>query len=188
MDEYARNERFLMNVGVEKGAILERAVKDSGAGRVLVLGGYCGYSAVRTGRNLTPSGGKLISIEKSDRFAEIAGKIVDFAGLSGHIEIKVGDAGDVIPHLEGPFDLVFIHHWKDRYLPDLLLIEKHRLLHEGSIVVADHVGIFAGALAKYLKHVRTDPRYDTTHYDAHLEYNEHIQDGLEVSVYHDRAA
>ncbi len=185
MDEYARNKRFLMNVGKAKGAILEQALEDSGAVRVLELGGYCGYSAVRVAQHLTREGSKLVSVEKSPRFAEIAQRIVDYAGLSDRVEIIVGDAGDVIPHLEGPFDLVFIDHWKERYLPDLLLIEKHRLLHEGSVVVADNVGIFEHSVRSYLDHVRRSEHYDTSHHKTHLEYEDRIVDGVEVSVWHD---
>ena len=184
MDEYARSKRFLMNVGMAKGAILEKALEDSGAVRVLELGGYCGYSAVRAARHLTLDGSKLVSIEKSPQFAEIAQRIVDYAGLSDRVEIIVGDAGDVIPHLEGPFDLVFIDHWKERYLPDLLLIERHQLLHEGSVVVADNVGIFEHSVRNYLDHVRRSEHYDTSHHKTHMEYEDHIADGVEVSVWH----
>lgn len=183
MDTYARSERFLMNVGVAKGAILEEALRDSGAGRVLELGGYCGYSAVRTARLLDREGSQLISIEKSPEFAKIAERIVEFAGLSDKVEIRVGDSGDVIPKLRGPFDLIFIDHLKDRYLPDLLLVEKHGLMHEGSIVVADHVGIFETSLRKYLEHVRDPAHYQTRHHKAHMEYEDHIEDGVEVSVW-----
>jgi len=188
MDDYALSKRFLMNVGRAKGAILEQALEDSGARRILELGGYCGYSAVRTGRHLTHEGSKIVSIEKSPQFAEIAERIVEFAGLGDRVEIVVGDAGDIIPHLEGPFDLVFIDHWKERYLPDLLLIEKHNLLHEGSVVVADHVGIFEHSVRTYLEHVRRSEHYETSHHKTHMEYEDHIPDGVEVSVWHNVAS
>lgn len=184
MDVYARSERHMTNVGVAKGAILEEAVQQSGAGRVLELGSYCGYSAIRIARLLTKDDSVVVSLEKSPEFAEIARQIIDRAGLTDRIELKVGEAGDIIPHLEGHFDLVFIDHWKTRYLADLLLIEKHDLLHEGSVVVADKVGIFEGAVRAYLNHVRQSEHYDTSHYDTHMEYDEHIPDGVEVSVWH----
>lgn len=184
MDEYARSKRFLMNVGKVKGAILEQALEQSASTRVLELGGYCGYSAIRTARVLRGADSKIVSIEKSEKFAEVAQLMVNFAGLSDRVQIIVGDAGDVIPHLEGPFDLVFIDHWKERYLPDLLLIEKHDLLHEGSVVVADNVGIFEHSVRNYLEHVRRSDHYETHNYKSHMEYEDHIEDGVEISVWH----
>ena len=188
MDRYALTERFLRNVGKAKGAILEQALEQAHACRILELGGYCGYSAIRTARLLKSADSKLFSIEKSQKFAEIAQLIVDFAGLGDRIEIIVGDAGDVIPHLDGPFDLIFIDHWKERYLPDLLLIEKHNLLHEGSVVVADNVGIFEHSVRSYLEHVRCSEHYETHNQKSHMEYEDHIEDGVEISVWHEAAS
>lgn len=188
MDRYALTERFLRNVGKAKGAILEQALERAGAGQVLELGGYCGYSAIRTARLLNGEDSKLVSIEKSQKFAEIARLMVDFSGLGDRVEIIVGDAGDVIPRLEGPFDLVFIDHWKERYLPDLLLIEKHNLLHEGSVVVADNVGIFEHSVRNYLEHVRCSEHYETRNQKSHMEYEDHIEDGVEISIWHNAAS
>jgi len=188
MDRYALTERFLRNVGKAKGAILEQALEQSASTRVLELGGYCGYSAIRTARLLKGADSKIVSIEKSEKFAEVAQLMVDFAGLGDRVEIIVGDAGDVIPHLEGPFDLVFIDHWKERYLPDLLLIEKHNLLHEGSVVVADNVGIFEHSVRNYLEHVRHSAHYETQNHKSHMEYEDHIEDGVEISVWHNVAS
>ena len=55
MDHFGRHDQFLMNVGDEKGLILDAAVRQSKAGRALELGCYCGYSAVRIGRLLQES-------------------------------------------------------------------------------------------------------------------------------------
>ncbi len=49
MDAFARERRFLMNVGEEKGEILLDTLSSSGATRALELGAYCGYSAVLMG-------------------------------------------------------------------------------------------------------------------------------------------
>ena len=47
---FARDKRFLMNVGEEKGQFLMDARGDAPAQRVLELGAYCGYSAVLIGK------------------------------------------------------------------------------------------------------------------------------------------
>lgn len=181
IDRFAAR-RFLMNVGREKGSILEEALHTSSAQRVLELGCYCGYSAVRIGRLLQARGGSLISIEKSPDFARWARRVVDHAGLSDTVEIRVGTAAARIPELEGPFDVVFIDHWKDAYLPDLQELEALGLLADGAVVVADNVGIFERTLAPYLDHVRHSGKYRSVHHVTHMEYSDTIRDGVEVSV------
>ena len=47
IDEFCYNESFLINVGDEKGAILDAAIRRAKPRRVLELGAYCGYSALR---------------------------------------------------------------------------------------------------------------------------------------------
>ena len=49
-------------------------------------------------------------------------------------------------------DVLFIDHVKERYLPDLRIIEAAGLLREGSVVCADNVVFFQ--LQEYLDYVR----------------------------------
>ena len=182
MDRFAREDCFLMNVGDEKGAILDRAVRDSGAGKALELGAFCGYSALRVARLLTAPDSELTSIELSKTRVEVASAMVEHAGLTDRVRFLQGATGDVIPTLTGPFRLVFIDHDKNRYLEDLLLIEKHDLLEPGSIVVADNVGMFAGMEA-YLGHVRSSGFYASVHHPATIEYGYGIADMVEVSTW-----
>ena len=182
MDRFAREDCFLMNVGDEKGAILDRAVVDSKAGRALELGAFCGYSAVRMARLLTAPGSRLTSVELSDARIEVARAMVAHAGLAERVRFVQGATQEMIPTLEGPFNLVFIDHDKNRYLDDLLLIEQHALLAPGAIVVADNVGMFVGMEA-YLGHVRGSGLYASVHHTATLEYGYDIADMVEVSTW-----
>ncbi len=47
IDEYAYKKTFLMNIGDEKGQLLESAIIDSKAKNILELGVYLGYSTIR---------------------------------------------------------------------------------------------------------------------------------------------
>jgi len=71
IDEYAYGRKFLINVGDEKGAILDAAVTRAAPRRALELGAYIGYSALRIARRLPP-GGHLWSIELNAANAAIA--------------------------------------------------------------------------------------------------------------------
>lgn len=185
MDAYATKRRFLMNVGVEKGALLRELMISSEAKNVLELGAYCGYSAVLMGESLKEQNGRLVSIEANPKNAARAERVVAHAGLAEHVEFRIGKGSERIPDLEGsaPFDLVFIDHWKDDYLPDLLALEELGLLAEGAVVVADNVGIFSNTLDDYLDYVRTDPRYVSSFHSLPMEYTQSIQDGVEVSFF-----
>jgi catechol O-methyltransferase len=182
LDTYARGHRFLMNVGDEKGRILDEVVAALGPGaRVLELGCFCGYSAIRIARLLDDTG-RVVSIEVDPESVRVATQMLELAGLSRRVEIQQGRASDLIPSLEGPFDLVFLDHWKDLYEPDLKLIESSGLLRAGSTIVADNVGPLFGAQA-YLAHVRECDRYESRYVAAHLEYHDQLEDGVEISVW-----
>ena len=184
MDNFARSQRFLMNVGDVKGRILVEQLQQSGAGNVLELGTYCGYSAILMGQYLKGVG-HVDSLEVNPETAATARAIIDHAGLSDVVTVHDGAAADIIPRLDKTYQLVFIDHWKDQYLPDLLTIEAHGVTGPGSVIVADNVGMFdAGG---YLSYVRGSGRYDNRHYDAHMEYSDTISDAVEVSVVKDPA-
>lgn len=66
IDDFCHSYSFLINVGDEKGKILDRAVERVRPHRLLELGTYCGYSALRTSR-VMPTDAHLYSIEFNRR-------------------------------------------------------------------------------------------------------------------------
>ena len=181
LDRFARETRFLMNVGPEKGPLLfELLDRLPRPARVLELGAFCGYSAILIAHHLGPDS-RLVSIEKSPDAAEASRDNLAFAGLLDRVEIVEGASSERIPALEGPFQLVFLDHWKDLYLPDLKLLEAHQLLAPGCIVMADNVGPLFGA-EPYLAYVRSCGRYDSENRPAKVEYSD-LPDAVEISVW-----
>ncbi len=79
VDEFAYDQKFLINVGDEKGEILDAAIRRAEPRRLLELGTYCGYSALRTARAM-PAGAHLHSLEFNADNAEIARRILDSRG------------------------------------------------------------------------------------------------------------
>lgn len=181
MDRFARERRFLMNVGPEKGPLMAELIGRLPANaRVLELGAYCGYSAIMIADQLGPEG-RLTSIEVDPDSVRASRANVEYAGYAGKVEILEGSSSEVIQTLDGTFDLVFLDHWKDLYRRDLQLIEERGLLRAGSTVVADNVGELFGADA-YLDYVRSCGRYDSENRPAHIEYSQ-LPDAVEISVY-----
>src|ERR1700710_1456653 len=50
IDEFASTTSFLMNIGDEKGELLDEVVKQSAPKRAVELGAFCGYSGLRIAR------------------------------------------------------------------------------------------------------------------------------------------
>lgn len=175
IDEFCRASanNWAMNVGDEKGAILAQRVLAARPKLALEFGGYCGYSAVLIG-SLLPEDGRLISIELNASFAAIATKVIEFAGLRDRVTVMVSSVERALPQLltrhgAGSVDFLFIDHWKERYLPDMRLVEGSALLHTGAVIVADNV-YFPGA-PEYLAYMVDNARYATEVVESHLEYS-----------------
>ncbi|MDG2060665.1 MAG: class I SAM-dependent methyltransferase [SAR86 cluster bacterium] len=189
MDQYAKKERFLMNVGDVKGKILiKELTKLRENPVVLELGCFCGYSAILMAKNLGDKG-KIISIEVDINYAKVAREIIDFAGLKHIITIIEGSSKEIIPTLEDKFDLVFIDHWKDLYKRDLIAIEESGILKKGSVIFADNVGKLISALVgekgnsnNYLDYVRNHAKFESTNIKTSLEYS-NAEDEVEISIY-----
>nr|XP_046253218.1 catechol O-methyltransferase A [Scatophagus argus] len=171
IDHFCKHTEWAMNVGDEK---------------VLELGTYCGYSVVRITRLLPPAT-KVITVEMNPEYAYVARQVIQHAGLQNKVCVLEGESTDLIPKMASmfgiqSFDFVFLDHWKDRYLPDIRLLEDCGLLTRGSVVLADNV-VCPGA-PDYLSYIRSSLKYSSRFYQAHLEYTR-VLDGLERSEYQD---
>jgi catechol O-methyltransferase len=181
LDVFGRERSFLMNVGDHKGEILDAEVRSRRPARALEIGAFCGYSAVRIARLLREWNGRLVSLEANLRNARVARDMVALAGLADVVDVRHAKAEEAIPSLGAPFDLVFLDHWKDLYLPDLKRLEKHALLRPGSVVVADNVGLFDAS--DYFAHVRGSGRYASRNVASTVEYRDELPDAVEISVF-----
>ncbi|XP_078392116.1 catechol O-methyltransferase A-like isoform X2 [Cetorhinus maximus] len=186
IDRFCNTVEWAMNVGDEKGLILDQIVLEVDPGLVLELGTYCGYSTVRIARLLKP-GARLYTVEFNPDFAELARQIISYAGVEDQVELLVGSSWDQIPELRKKFDIekldfVFLDHWKESYTHDTKLLESYELLRPGTVLLADNVTC-PGA-PEYLRYVRRNPRYRSEYLPSHLEYTQ-AADGLEKSVFLD---
>ena len=128
-----------INISPNQGRLLQLLVAMSGARRMLEVGTLGGYSAIHLARAL-PDDGTLISLEIDEHHAEVARNNIARAGLSERVEIRVGDAHELLAALieddEGPFDVVFIDADKGSY--PAYLEASLRLVREGSLILGDN--------------------------------------------------
>lgn len=103
---------------------------------VLEVGTFTGYSAIVMAQALQP-GAILHTIDNNPEVADIAQKYIKKSGLSDKIITHQGSGLDVIPTLDGPFDLVFIDADKENYLNYYEAVLPK--LHSGGFIIADNV-------------------------------------------------
>ena len=153
-----------IHVSPNEGKLLQLLAEMAGARRILEIGTLGGYSAINLARGMAEDG-RLISLEIDERHAEVARQNVERAGLAGKVEIRVGDARELLAKVaesdEGPFDLVFIDADKEGY-PEYLEWAL-RLSGPGSLILGDNT-IWGGAII--------DPQDNSTR--AIHEFNEKI--------------
>lgn len=191
IDEFGWTESFLMNVGDEKGPILDRAIAEAKPRRILELGTYCGYSSLRMA--VAAPEARITSIEFNPDNARIARAVHAHAGVADRVTIVVGtlgDGGSTVAALKGQHgfgagsvDLVFIDHAKEAYLPDLQLMLREGWLRKGAVVVADNI-LFPGA-PDYRAYMREQEGklWRTAEHEAHVEYQSVIKDLVLVSTH-----
>ncbi|MBI4642553.1 MAG: O-methyltransferase [Deltaproteobacteria bacterium] len=140
LEEEAARESIPL-VGPVVGELLYILARTAGARNVLELGTATGYSAIYLARALPP-GGKMITLELDEAMARRARANFVKAGLENRVEVRVGQALDLMAAMSETFDLIFLDIDKESYLP--ALPHCRRLLKVGGLLVADNVG-FAGA-------------------------------------------
>lgn len=191
IDRFAYDKSLLINVGDEKGALLDTAVRRADPKLTLELGTYCGYSALRIARAAPAA--KVYSVELAEANAVNARQIWAHAGVADRVTCVVGTIGDGGNTLDalaaehgfttGALDFLFLDHDKDAYLVDLQSILNRGWLRTGSIVVADNVKV-PGA-PKYREYMRRQQGalWDTSEHKAHVEYQSLIPDLVLESKY-----
>ncbi len=103
---------------------------------ILEIGTYTGYSAICLSKGLK-AGGKLHTIDHNEELEDFARSYFDQAGVSQQIDFHIGEATEILPQLEGPFDLVFIDADKENYTAYYQgVMDK---LRPGGIILADNV-------------------------------------------------
>ena len=167
-------------VGPVVGELLYILAKVAGAKNILELGTASGYSGIHLARALPP-GGKLVTLEIDDAMAQRARNNFSRAGLGEMIEVRVGQALDLMAAMTETFDLIFLDIDKESYLP--ALAHCRRLLRLGGLLVVDNVG-FAGADPFNLE-IFQQKGWRVVHLLSWLPHHSPEKDGLTLALRED---
>jgi caffeoyl-CoA O-methyltransferase len=122
-----------MLIGKMEASFLGFLLRTIGAKRVLELGTYTGYSALTMAENLAEDG-EIITVDTNIETVSLAKSFWAKSQHGKKINSVIGSALEVIPKLEGEFDLVFIDADKRHYI-DYLKMTLPRLSRKGMIVI-----------------------------------------------------
>ena len=137
--------------------------------KVLEIGTYTGYSALCFAEGLA-DGGKITTVDINDELETRIREYLERSDNQEKIELRIGNAMDLIPEMDGGFDLVFIDADKENYLNYYNLVFDK--VNQGGYIIADNV-LWSG---KVLENV--DPADIDT--KALIEYSNFVQNDERV--------
>lgn len=153
-----------------QGKMLELFTKMLQPKTILEIGTYTGYSGICLARGLGKDG-KLITLDINDELETMVRGFFEESGLAAQIDYRLGNAREIIPTLDGPFDLVFIDADKFYYAEYFdLIIDKVR---PGGIILADNVLWSGKILVEKGQKIDKDTQ-------ALLDFNQKIQEDRRV--------
>jgi caffeoyl-CoA O-methyltransferase len=147
------------------GRLLTMLVKMIRAKNVLEIGALGGYSGICLSRGLE-AGGKLVSLELKQEFADAAKFHITEAGFGEQVEYRIGEALDQFEVLKAEgrtFDFFFIDADKVNY-PNYLECAI-RLANPGAVIVGDNTLMHGHVL---------DPAVNKASVEAMREFNRRI--------------
>ena len=152
-------------------AVLAAAV---GARRILEIGTGLGYSALC----LSSAGAHVHTLERDAVHAELARQHVARHGAAGLVEIQVGTALELLPALEGPYDLLFCDADPKGY--PALLDHVVRLLRPHGVAVS--ANLFLGQFDASIPHIEHLATYRNRLLEDDRMRTAFVPGGLAISV------
>ena len=137
LEREAEEENIPILRRAERKLLLEAAAADPK--KILEVGTAIGYSALLLAEHFPLA--EIDTIEIDALRNERAVSVMQAAGFEQRVRCHLGDAGEVLSTLAGPYDFVYLDGPKGQYLRHLKLIEPK--LSENAVIAADNV-LFRG--------------------------------------------
>ena len=136
LEREAEEENIPILRRAERKLLLEAAADPK---KILEVGTAIGYSALLLAEHFPLA--EIDTIEIDALRNERAVSVMQAAGFEQRVRCHLGDAGEVLSTLAGPYDFVYLDGPKGQYLRHLKLIEPK--LSENAVIAADNV-LFRG--------------------------------------------
>ncbi|HBV67687.1 MAG TPA: O-methyltransferase [Clostridiales bacterium] len=167
--------RELPIIHKEVGQFIKLIINQLKARSIIEIGTNVGYSSIFMSYVMNLEG-KVVTIERSEKFYQEALKNVESFGLEKNIDIRFGDASEILDSVEGTFDMAFIDAAKSYY--KIFFDKCCQKMKPGGIIISDNV-LYQGMIAtdelvvrrkktlvrnlrNYLEYISHDDRYVTS--------------------------
>lgn len=138
---------------------------------VVEIGTYLGYSALCFAEGLA-DGGKVITLDIQEETNRVARSYIERTEYKNVIDLRLGEAKDLIPKIKDPIDLAFIDADKSNYsLYYDLVFEKVR---SGGFIIADNV-LWSGRVLDAEKDTDTQALHD---FNRKVQADERVENVL----------
>jgi predicted O-methyltransferase YrrM len=134
---FASRDELLLPVGAEVGWFLHALILARRPQRILELGTSYGYSTLFLADAARAVGARVVTMDVADYKQAHAHEQLAAAGLSDHVEFRLGDAVAMTAADPGLFDFALLDIWKELYLPCFEAL--YPKLSEEGIIAADNM-------------------------------------------------
>ena len=138
LEQEAQRDRVPIIRGPERELLLEAAAL-AHPRRILEIGTAIGYSALLLAYRFPEA--EIDTLEIDPVRHRRALEVMEKAGISHRVHCHLGDAADLLPEMEGPYDFLYLDGPKGQYLRQLHMAEPK--LSKTAVIAADNV-LFRG--------------------------------------------
>lgn len=154
------NEWRDMNVPISDGKILFDIIVKNNYQKAVEIGTSTGHSAIWIAWALSKTGGKLITIEiNKNRYLEAKANFKK-AGVLKYIDIRLADAHEAVPALEGEYDFVFCD--ADKYWYKNYFIAMDPKLVDKACFTAHNTAMRVNGIGDFLNYIESLSNYETS--------------------------
>ncbi|MDW3192863.1 MAG: O-methyltransferase [Cytophagales bacterium] len=119
-----------------QGRVLSMLMKMIQPKFILEIGTYTGYSALCMAEGLAANG-KLVTIDKNEELEDRVKGYFEASAYQSQIDFLVGNAMEIVPTLDQPWDVVFLDADKTNYLNYYQMVFDQ--VQPGGYIIADNV-------------------------------------------------
>lgn len=130
-------KNFLPVIDDDVARLLKLIIRITKPKNILEIGTSIGYSTTSMAQIVKEYGGKITTIEYDEKVAAQAKENFINAGVDKYINLKIGDAREVIPNIKEEFDLIFQD--ADKKLYPALFADCLKILKSGGLFIAEDV-------------------------------------------------
>jgi predicted O-methyltransferase YrrM len=155
-----RHDEFLMSIGTEAGLLLNILIKEAKALRILELGTSYGHSTIYLAEAARAVGGTVVSCDLSPEKQAYAKAMLERAGLVDYVDLRPGDARQVVTARTEEIDFVLLDMQISQYIEMFELV--YPRLASGAFIAADNIRLPVTSEADaYRRHLRTKPEIES---------------------------